>query len=1054
MRFCCFVFALAACVVNDPLGADEIDFSRDILPILSDKCFKCHGPDENTREADLRLDTREGLFDERYGVASFVPGKPDQSEAIRRSAADDEDERMPPADAGLDLTMEEIKLLQTWVEQGAKWQQHWSLVPVTRPALPKVSDVAWCRNGIDHFVLSRLDREGLKPATEASKETLIRRVTLDLTGLPPTPAEVDAFLADESPGAYERVVDRLLRSKRYGEHMALMWLDAARYADTDGYQNDGPRSMWRWRDWVIDAYNDNLPFDRFTIEQLAGDLLPNATLENKIATAFNRNHRYNSEAGLVLEEFLLENAVDRVDTTSTVWMGLTMGCARCHDHKYDPFSQTEYYRLIAYFDNVSESGRAVKFGNSEPWVVAPTEEQQKKLADLDRKVEEAAKAIEEATSEIDAAIENCNKSTVAVVESNPTRERGKQPTEDPSLTRRVTIVGRGLAHHFPLDGDDDRVKIEKGKPVFCEGVFGNAATVGGQGQFTLGTVGDVHCQKRSSIAFWLRPEDVSKGVILSRQTKNTRRPGLAVRLRDGHLQYYIITRWVAGVGAVETRPKLEPEAWVHVCLTNDGSQSARGMKIYLNGQPAATRTLHNTNSNTGGTPNNAVLRIGGGVHGSNFAGQVDELRIYNRTLFDDEIALLAAPETVTGILALESKQRSQPQRELLRAWMLENSRTPEFKRLGDAHFSARAARQKYWDSLPTTMVMEELNPPRPTTVRIRGVYHNHGEKVDPDVPAAFPGMPAEYPRNRLGFARWLVSGEHPLTARVALNRYWQKYFGVGLVKTSEDFGVQGERPNHPKLLDWLAAEFVESGWDVKAMQKLIVTSATYRQSWQASKQLVRRDPENRLLARGPRMRLPAHTIRDQALFVSGLLVERLGGPSVSPYQPANLWKEMSNMTYRQSKGDDLYRRSLYTIWKRTIVPPSMAVLDAADRENCWVKPKRTNTPLQALTLLNETAFVEAARHLGQRMMFEGDDQPVRFAFRLVTARQPKPAELELLRSAREEYLSEFRSKPEEARKLIAIGASKPPQKTDPVELAANTVLANVLLNLDEVITKE
>lgn len=1059
MRFFRLLLAVAAYAANGHLCADEVDFSRDIRPILSDKCFKCHGPDENAREAELRLDTRQGLFDKRNGVVSFVPGKLAQSEAIRRITSDDEDERMPPVDSDLELTADEVKLLQDWVEQGAKWQQHWSFVSVTRPALPKVSDPAWCRNGIDHFVMVRLDREGLKPAPQACKETLIRRVTLDLTGLPPTLGEVDAFLADESPQAYERVVDRLLRSKRYGEHMALMWLDAARYADTDGYQNDGPRSMWRWRDWVIDAYNDNMPFDQFTVKQLAGDLLPNATLQDKIATGFNRNHRYNSEAGLVLDEFLLENAVDRVDSTSTVWMGLTMGCARCHDHKYDPFSQKEYYRLIAYFDNVSESGRAVKFGNSEPWVVAPTEEQQEKLAELDRRVEQAAKAIEQATDEIDAAIENGfvaeHTSSTRKRESESESETKRESAgEIHPLASQARIVTRGLAQHFPLDGDDKRVEIEKGKPVFYEGVFGAAAEVDGQSQFKLGAVGGVLCQKRSSISFWLRPEDVSRGVILSRQTKNTRRPGLAVELHDGHLQFYIITRWVSGVGAVETEQKLAANQWVHVCLTNDGSQSARGMRIYLNGECAATRTLYNTNSNTGGTPNNAILRIGGGVYGPNFSGQVDELRIYNRTLWDDEIALLAIPQPVPEILALPAEKRSERQQTLLRAWLLENSQTGKLKRLGDAYFAARTARQRYWDSLPTTMVMEELNPPRTTTVRIRGVYDNHGEVVHPNVPAIFPGMPAEFPQNRLGFARWLVNGDHPLTARVAINRYWQKYFGTGLVKTSEDFGVQGEPPSHPHLLDWLAAEFVERGWDVKAMQKRIVTSATYRQSSQASSQLIRRDPENRLLARGPRMRLPAHTIRDQALFVSGLLVERIGGPSVSPYQPANLWKEMSNMTYRQSKGDDLYRRSLYTIWKRTVVPPSMAVLDAADRENCWVKPKRTNTPLQALTLLNETAFVEAARNLGQRMIVEGKEEPVRFAFRLVTSRQPKPAELELLRGAREEYLAEFRSNPEEAKKLIAIGASKPAPKIDPVGLAANTALSNVLLNLDEVISKE
>jgi len=1036
---CYWLTAVVVVAPHHVRANDDVDFGSDVRPILSDVCFQCHGPDANARQSELRLDTHEGLFGDRGGYAAFVPNSTDRSEAIRRITADDLELQMPPPDAEVRLTKQQAEMLRRWVEQGAPWEGHWSFEPVSRPQLPIVSNDKWCRNGIDRFVMARLDREGVTVSGEAAKATLIRRVTLDLTGLPPTPADVDNFLADDSPRAYEKLVDRLLASSRYGERMALMWLDAARYADTDGYQNDGPRYMWRWRDWVIEAYNANVPFDQFTVEQLAGDLLPNATLEQRIATGFNRNHRYNSESGLVLEEFLLENAVDRVDTTSTVWMGLTMGCARCHDHKYDPFSQQEYYRLIAYFDKVTESGRAVKFGNSEPWVVAPTRDQQARLGELDAEVDAAVEALAKATSGMDATIDT----------------RRFEPTvDDGGEVPSKLAVTRGLKHHFAFDEDDPRIEPQKGDPRLATGVVGTAATLDGDSQFVLGSVGDVQCHKRSSIAFWLRPEDLGEGVILSRQITGSYRSGLAVELRDGCLQFFIITRWVAGVGALETRDRLPQGEWVHVCLTNDGSQSVRGMRIYLNGTRADTRTLYNTNSNTGGTQKGSKLRVGGGVHGPHFTGQVDELRIYNRTLWEDEIELLAVADPVPGLLAVDSADRTKRQRAVLRNWFLEQAAPTELAQLAGDYFQARSDRQKFWDSLPTTMVMEEGSSPEPTRLRVRGVYNDYGAELAPGVPQAFPSLPGESTEDRLGLTRWLVDGRHPLTARVAVNRYWQKYFGIGLVKTSEDFGVQGQPPSHPDLLDWLADEFVQSGWDVKAMQRLIVTSSAYRQTSRVSSELARRDPQNRLLARGPRSRLPAHTIRDQALFVSGLLVERPGGPSVSPYQPTDLWKEMSNMVYEQSAGDDLYRRSLYTIWKRTVAPPSMAILDAADRENCQVTTTRTNTPLQALTLLNETAFVEAARKLGERMLVEAGDDPVKFAFRTVMCREPAQHELALLQQARQDYLVEFSEAPDEAAKLITIGESVPSECLDPIELAANTVLANVLLNLDETVSKE
>lgn len=1020
-------------------AAEQIDFNRDIRPILSDKCFKCHGPDEANREADLRLDTPEGVFaDLGAGFFAAVPGEPDKSEIIWRIETDDEEDLMPPIKSDIALISLEKQQLRTWIEEGAGWDRHWSFEPVKRPEAPSISQANWVRNGIDPFVLARLDDAGLSPSVEADQTTLIRRLTLDLTGLPPTPAEVEAFLSDKSPDAYERLVDRLLESPRYGEAMALPWLEAARYADTDGYQNDGPRTMWRWRDWVIHAYNQNMPFDQFTIEQLAGDLLPDPTLDQKLATGFNRNHRYNSEAGLVPEEFLLENAVDRVDTTATVWMGLTVGCARCHDHKYDPISTKEYYQLISIFDNVPESGRAVKFGNSEPWITSPTQEQSADLAAFDAKLATALLRKESAQEEIGSAIT-------------------RWESQDALDLKETDLLSRGLRERFSLAGNDPIVGIDGEAPVFATGLRDQAASFDGSNVLELESVSKFLCNERFSLAFWMKPTELSDGVIISKQGEDSIRKGLTVELKDGRLQFYIITRWIAGVGAIETVAPIRAGQWQHVTLTNDGSQSATGMRILLDGQSVGTRILHNTNSNIVGPAKVAHLRIGAGVVGDGYIGAVDELRVYDRTLSPDEAAVLAEPATLMAIYQKEPTTRSAAESAKWQTYFLENVAADSLQQVNEEAFTARTKREKFHDALPTTMVMQEMSPTRLTHVRTRGVYNQLGEAVEDRLPAVLPDYPAGAPHNRLGFAQWLVSGKHPLTSRVAVNRYWLKYFGRGLVKTAEDFGVQGEWPSHPELLDWLAAEFVANGWDVKAIQKLIVTSATYRQQSRVTPELLELDPHNALLTRGPRQRLSAHALRDQALAMSGLLVEQLGGPSVSPYQPEKLWELMSNMKYKPSSGEDLYRRSLYTIWKRTIPPPSMALMDAADRESCIVSSKRTNTPLQALTLLNEKIFVESARNLGQRLLLEGGDimtDQVKFGFRTTLARSPRPQELKLLEGAYQQYREAYQDDLSGAEKLIQLGESKANDSLDPRDLAAATAFSNVLLNLDETITKE
>ena len=989
-------FLLPICLTA---ASGEISFNRDVLPILSDACFACHGPDSETREAKLRLDQEENAKAPRDGFPAIVPGDPGESELIVRILHSDPDEIMPPPDSRHQLTAAERQTLNDWVKQGAKWEKHWAFVKPEMPKLPAVSDPAWPKNSVDRFILHTLDQKDLSPSPAASREKILRRVTLDLTGLPSTLEEVTAFLADKNPDAFERAVDRLLASPRYGETMALPWLEAARFADTDGYQFDGPRSMWRWRDWVIEAYNSNKPFNEFTIEQLAGDLLPNATLDQKIATGFNRNHRYNSEAGLVVEEFLLENAVDRTDTTSTVWLGLTMGCARCHDHKYDPISQKNYYEMLAFFNNIPEFGRAIKAGNSEPYLTAPTKTQQTQLA-----------ALEAAVTAADDAIKSLQKAGWK---------------EQLTVSETTPLVVQGLNYQHPpevLNFDGAKSLNIPNSPL--------TEKKNAPGRFEVFSP-----LSRFSVSLWVKPTNLNSGTIISRQSgNNALATGFSLSLRDGYLRYSIITRWIAGVAQVETTQKLVANEWTHLTLTFHGQLRATNQHIFINGKEAPLKVLRNTNSNTGSAKKTAPLLLGG-YPKDYFQGDLRDIRVYSRPLKSREIHSLSG----------DSKAQLQT------TFLEQGPAKKAYQKL----LTAEAKRDEFIRTLPTTMVMQENPTEKETFIRNRGVYHDLGEKVTRDVPSILPPLSKDLPRNRLGLARWLVSPDNPLTARVTVNRYWQKYFGTGLVKTSEDFGVQGEKPSHPALLDWLATEFIRSGWDVKHLQKLIVTSATYRQQSHLTPKLLEIDPHNRLLARGPRQRLPAHVIRDQALFLSKLLVEKTGGPSVSPYQPKNLWIEMSMGTkYKQSQGQDLFRRSLYTIWKRTVNPPSMAILDAADREACWVGTKRTNTPLQALTLLNETAFVESARKLAERVLRENPDDPITHAFKLVTQRDPRPDEKEILTGALAEYLANFKANPASAKSLTTIGTSPVPKDLDPIQLAAHTTLANVLLNLDEVITKE
>ncbi len=1028
--------------VASPADSKAVEFNRDIRPILSDKCFTCHGPDPSQRMSKLRLDTKAGAFADLEGKSAIVPGKPARSEMYRRISSSDPAVKMPPAFSGRTLTAPEIELIRRWIEQGAKWQtQHWSFIPPRPPALPQVHTRSWPRGAIDFFVLDRLERDGLRPSPEADKATLIRRVSLDLTGLPPTPDEIDGFLQDPSPNAYEKVVDRLLQSPRYGERMATRWLDAARYADTNGYQTDGERSMWRWRDWVIDAFNRNMPFDQFTIEQIAGDMLSNPTQEQRIATGFNRNHRGNGEGGIIPEEYAVEYVVDRLETTSTVWLGLTLGCARCHDHKYDPFTQKDFYRLFAYFNNIPEKGRANKYGNSAPIIKAPTDAQKAQVQELERKLEAAEKKF----AKLETAMAEAQRSWE--------KEFARTSAVDWS-------IARGLEVHYRLDGDlggkPDCALPQEGEPAFVTGRVGQAASFDGKHFLDVGDIAGFGFYDKFTLAAWVYPT-AAQGAIVANAEDVSEPRGYGLYLKEGKVQLNLVSRWLDDSLRVQTEGALELNRWHHVLATYDASHVADGVRIYVDGEPQKLEVLLDELSQGFHFPGHR-LRIGaGGGLENRFRGHVDDVRVYNVVLRPDEAAVVATSSSIAEILALPGEKRSRLQSEKIKLYFLEEQAPAEIRQAWVQVRDLRAQKQKFLESIPTVMVMQESETPRPTHLLIRGAYDRPGERVSPGVPGVVAPLPQGWENNRLGLARWLVHPSNPLTARVVVNRFWQMYFGTGLVKTAENFGLQGEWPTHPELLDWLAAEFVQTGWNVKAMQKLIVSSATYRQSSQVTPELLQKDPGNRLLARGPRLRLSAGMVRDQALAIAGLMVEKIGGPSVKPYQPAGLWKELSGDEYKPDKGESLYRRSLYTFWKRTIPPPSMMVFDAAARETCIVLETRTNTPLQALNLMNDVTYLEAARLLAERMLTEGGGTPeerIGYAFRLATARWPSRRRAEILLGSFRYYLEQYRADPEAALKLLSIGESSRNEKLNASELAAYTAVASLILNLDETVTKQ
>jgi hypothetical protein len=1068
-------------------GAKPVDFNREIRPILSDFCFTCHGPDEKSRQTTLRLDSKENVFAERNGYRIIVPGNSAESRLYQKISSKDDAFKMPPAWSGRNLTPKQVESVRQWIDQGAKWQSHWAFDPPKRPELPRVQNKAWPKNPIDNFTLARLETLGLKPSPEADKATLLRRVSLDLTGLPPTPAEVDAFIADKSADAYEKRVDQLLKSPHYGERMAIQWLDLARYSDTHGFHIDSLREMWPWRDWVINAFNRNMPFDQFTIEQLAGDLLPNATVEQKIASGFNRNHMINFEGGAIPDEYHVEYVVDRVSTTATTWLGLTMGCARCHDHKYDPIKQKEFYRFFAFFNTVPERGLDGYEGNAEPILSLPSPEQQKQLDELNKKIADILAAMPE--KDVLAQRNEWQKTRLATL---------PEPTRD------------GLATHYAFDGDlsDDvshqDAKLVRGEIVYDDGSTGKAAEFRGETEVNFGQTGDLDAANPFAIAEWVNLYE-QRGQVLQKRDASEHWAGYELsfddvaftgkHMRNLRVILRLAASWPDNAIEVRTKNRLLMDDSHHFLVNYDGSGKAAGIKIFIDGKPWETEATKDALH--GSIHTSAPLEIGNKSIGGAFRGQINDLRIYTRPLKDAEVEDLAVhfparvlltkiagtPAKEIGKLQpdkppkeadigelekAESKEQKQKrieneQQARLSEYFLKHDAPENYRQLYSQLVEVRKEREKLEKAITTTMVMTEQSKPRDTFVLGRGQYENRGEKVTPGVPAFLPPMSQDLPANRLGLAKWILDPSNPLTARVAVNQYWQQYFGVGIVKTAEDFGSQGEPPSHPELLDWLATEFVRTNWDVKAMQRLIVTSATYRQSSRAPKELIERDPENRLLARGPRFRLPAEIVRDNALAISGLLNDKVGGPSIYPYQPEGLWEEMafgqgfSGQTYKQSTGPDLYRRGLYTVWKRTVPPSSLTIFDAPDREKCTARRGVTNTPLQALALLNDPTYVEAARALAQRALRTGgksDRERVDFAFKLATARTPDQQERAVLLDSLQEFRTTYRQNQAQAGKLLTIGEMKTDPKLDSREVAAWTMLSSMILNLDETITAE
>lgn len=1156
---------------SQDFAPEPVDFARDVRPILSDNCFVCHGPDGAERKAGLRLDTPEGIREAlRSGHVAVEPGNPDASALIQRIESADADEQMPPPESGKSITAEEIATLRRWVEEGATWKQHWAFVPPERPEVPAASFPGWGRNGIDAFIERGIAAQGMHPSPDASRERLIRRLSFDLRGLPPSPAEVDAFLADPRPDAYEHLVDSFFASEHYGEHMARHWLDAARYGDTHGYHLDNVRSLWPWRDWVVQSFQGNQSFRDFTIEQLAGDMLPEATRDQRIATGFNRCNVTTGEGGLIAAEYLVKYAVDRANTTSTVWMGLTAGCAQCHDHKFDPLSQREYYEFYAFFNSIEEEASDRNALTPPPMMRAPSDGQEAELVAMDSDLAILEEEMAAPMPEVDRAQsawerEEAERVTGAwrvlhplsaislggaelrVLEDDSILASGTDPERDVyTIAARTDLVGitalRIEALPDPSQGGGGVGRQSHGNIVLTD-VGLEALPRGkelGEGPVELVSVSADYSQIRYNIAKTLDDDAVSGWAVDGRKSPCVAVFGPAEPIGfDGGTLLRVTLRHESqhvrhNIGrvriSVSTDPALAPSvsgdwhAMGPFVAANAGkafnddfgpeARAAAGIdltEVYdeqiggwtahpewvdegthnLSGNLCATYLLREIQSPSArpldvafGTDDDVKLWLNGELVLENRVGRpvaADQekltlqlragtnqllMKVVNRgggyaftyrAIGEDPLGL---PPAVIQALAAKLKDRDEAQLVTLREHFRRNH-SEAWAELERERIALKTKRDALEASFPVTMVMKERAERRPAHILARGQYDLPGEVVQPGVPAILPPLPEGREADRLALAEWLTDPAHPLTARVTVNRFWAQFFGRGLVNTPEDFGLQGAYPSHPELLDWLAREFVDGGWDVQDLVRSMVTSSAYRQASRVDPRHLELDPQNIYLARGPRYRLDAECIRDNALAVSGLLVPTIGGAPVKPYQPTGIWKAVgytssNTANFVQDMGDKLYRRSMYTFWKRTAAPPTMQLFDAPSRESCTVQRARTNTPLQALALQNDIQYVEAARELGARMVREGGtsfDERATYGWRLLTSRYPEVDELAVLRAVFEAQLEAYRADPESATALLSVGDSTPDPELDAPTFAAWTVLGSLLLNLDETVTK-
>ena len=1052
--------SITAYAVDAPL-----EFNRDIRPILAEYCFACHGPDSASRKGDLRLDMRDAALERK----AITPRDISKSELIRRIESSDPDEVMPPPSTKKQITAEQKSLLRKWIDQGAEYQPHWSFLAPARPQIPAVKNAGWVKNPIDALVLAKLESVGLSPAPEADRRTLARRLSLDLIGLPPKADAVERFVADISPQAYEKFVDELMESPHWGEHRGRYWLDASRYADSHGIHFDNYREMWSYRDNVIAAFNRNTPFDQFTLEQLAGDLLPNRSLDQQIASGFNRCNITTSEGGAIAEEYLVLYDRDRTDTAAQVWMGITAGCAVCHDHKFDPLSQREFYELAAFFNNTTQNAMDGNVKDTPPIVVVPLVEDRARFDALPAEIATAKQTIEARRQEARPAFDTwlTTASLATIAQAIPTKDL---------LMHAPLNEGAGKITKIAIDGQIRDVTLND-TATWIDGLASKSLQVQGAA-VELSDAGDFEKDQPFTCTAWIKLQsNDSQGALAARMAPPTGHQGWDFWVQARRIGTHLVSNWPGDALKVVAQAQVAGNEWTHVAITYDGSSKAAGVKIYYNGRVQATNV--EVDKLQGSIKTSVPFKIGERSYGAPISGAgVHDLRLYKRALSPAEVESMAKVTRFAGILAKPAAERTDAEKNEIYPWWLGTY---------DAPFQERSAKLAALESEQNTLkargtiahVMNEKNEEAMAYVLFRGEYDKRRDPVKPATPVAFSPFPANAPKNRLGLAQWLLEPTHPLTARVTVNRFWQEIFGTGIVRTSGDFGIAGELPVNQPLLDWLAVEFREGSpslnwttkatttptpWDVKRLFRLIVTSNTYRQSAEVTPEKLEKDPSNRLLSRGPRFRMDAEMVRDYALAASGLLVEKIGGPSVKPYQPEGVWEAVAMIgsntrDYRRDTGENLYRRSMYTFWKRSAPPASMEIFNATARETCTVRRERTNTPLQALVTLNDTQFVEAARHLAQVVLKDSqlnsiDETPRLNAMALrLLARSLRPAELPIVKKSLDDFQAYYQSHPDDANKLISDGESKPDPAIKPEKLAAWTLLANELMNLDEVLNK-